>query len=213
MKFIVSLLLCTLCAGVFAAEADVVVAGSFPGKALLIINGGAPRAVAIGRSTPEGVKVLSIDGDAVTFSVGNGPRQTLRPGERVARVAASRGGGELILPADRGGHFRTAGSINGTRVNFLVDTGATLVSMGRSDARRAGIDYTAGNRSMAQTANGITAIWLVRINTLKIGDIVLHNVEAAVHDHDLPVTLLGMSALGRMELRNDGRRLIMRRRY
>lgn len=190
-----------------------VVAGSFPGKALLVIDGGTPRAVRVGSTTPEGVKVIAVEGGAVTFTIGTGPRQTLRPGERVARLETAGSGGELALVADSGGHFRTAGQVNGARIDFLVDTGATLVSLGRSDARRAGVDYAEGQRAVSQTANGATAIWLVKLDSLKIGGMVLRNVDAAVHEHDLPFALLGMSALGRMELRNDGQKLIMRRRY
>jgi len=196
-----------------AAEVpDVVVAGTFPGKALLMIDGGPPRTVAVGKRTLEGVRVLAVEGDAVTFEV-DGQRQTLRPGDRVARTAAGRGGGEVVLSADQGGHFRTEGRINGARVEFLVDTGATLVSIGAADARRAGIDLGSGRRAIAETANGRTPIWLVKVDALQIGELTLHNVDAAVHQHDLPATLLGMSALGRFELRHEGQQLRLRKRF
>ena len=202
-----------LAAGTVAAEGpEVVVAGTFPGKAVLIIDGGAPRAVAVGSTTAGGVRVLAVEGDRVTFEV-EGRRQTLRAGESVARLDSTGDTKELVLSADAGGHFQVAGQVNGARVSFLVDTGATLVSLGVSDARRAGIDYKSGRRARAQTANGVTGIWLVRLDTLRLGSMVLHNVDAAVHDHELPAALLGMSALGRMDLRNDGQRLVMRRRY
>lgn len=196
----------------FAEDPDVVVAGTFPGAALLVIDGAAPISVRVGQRSREGVKVLAVDGDVVTFEV-NGVRETARIGERVARMASSGGSGPLVLTADKGGHFRVDGRINGARVDFLVDTGATLVSIGRSDARRAGIDYLSGQRAMAQTANGTTAIWLVNVDSLRLGSATLHNVQAAVHEHDLPVALLGMSALSRFDLRNDGQRLLLRRRY
>lgn len=199
-------------APLFGAAPDVVVAGVFPGKALLIIDGGPPRAVAVGTRTAEGVRVVAIDGDAVTYEV-EGERRSLRPGERVARVASARGSAELVLAADARGHFRTAGLVNGARVEFLIDTGATLVSLGMSDARRAGIDFTRGQRALAQTANGVTPIWRVRVDALRIGDVVLHNVEAAIHEHDLPAALLGMSVLGRFDVRHEGQRMVMRRRY
>ena len=60
---------------------DVVVAGTFPGKALLIIDGVPPRAVAVGQRTA-GVRVVSVEGDLVTFEI-DGQRQSLRPGDRV----------------------------------------------------------------------------------------------------------------------------------
>ncbi|MCB1954904.1 MAG: TIGR02281 family clan AA aspartic protease [Rhodocyclaceae bacterium] len=190
---------------------DVIVAGSFPGAAVLVIDGGAPTTVRVGR-VARGVKVLAVDGDAVTFEIA-GQRQTLRAGERVANLATSSGSGSLVLHADSGGHFRTGGQINGARVEFLLDTGATFVSMGRSDAQRAGIDYAAGRRAVAQTANGNTGIWLVKVDQLNLGSLTLHNVDAAVHDDNLPVVLLGMSALSRFELRNEGQRMFLRQRY
>ncbi|MCB1897417.1 MAG: TIGR02281 family clan AA aspartic protease [Zoogloeaceae bacterium] len=199
-------------ASVGAQAPDVVVAGTFPGKALLMIDGGAPRAVAVGQRTAEGVRVIAVEGDMVTFEVG-GQRQSLRTGDRVAHVASGETGGELVLSADSGGHFRTQGRINGASVEFLVDTGATLVSIGRSDAMRAGIGHADGRRAVAQTANGSTSIRLVTVDALKIGGVTLHNVQAAVHEHDLPVSLLGMSALARFDLRHDGTRLHMRKRY
>ncbi|MCB1889220.1 MAG: TIGR02281 family clan AA aspartic protease [Rhodocyclaceae bacterium] len=195
-----------------ADDVDVIVAGAFPGAALLLIDGGAPRTVRVGQRSPEGVKVLAVRGDSVSFEVG-GRRETLRVGERAANLATPEGQGPMTLMADTGGHFRADGHINGARVQFLVDTGATFVSIGRSDARRAGIDYASGRRAVAQTANGRTGIWLVKIDQLRLGPTTLHNVDAAVHDADLPVALLGMSALSRFELRNEGDRLTLRRRY
>lgn len=210
-RALLGLLAGLLCTGLHA-EPDVVVAGTFPGKALLVIDGAAPRAYGVGERTPQGVRIIAVEGNAVTFELG-GEQQTLRPGERVARLGGGAGRSELVLAADARGHFRTRGQVNGASVEFLVDTGATLVSLDANDARRAGVDFTRGRRALAQTANGTTPIWLVRLDSVRVGGVVLHNVDAAVHEVDLPVALLGMSALGRFELRHDGQRLIMRRRY
>lgn len=192
--------------------ADVVVAGVFPGKAVLMIDGGAPRAVAIGESW-SGVYVIAVDGQSVTFEA-DGRRSTLRVGEQVARqgndASARR---SLSVSADSRGHFFLEGRVNGAGVRFLVDTGASLVSLGRDDARRAGLDYRAGRPIRTQTANGAAKAWLVRIDELRIGGLVLHGVDAAVHERDLPFALLGMSALNRMEISRESTVLTLKQRY
>ncbi|WP_235027078.1 retropepsin-like aspartic protease family protein [Cognatazoarcus halotolerans] len=192
--------------------AEVVVAGVFPGKAVLMIDGGAPRAVAIGESR-SGVRVLAIEGQTVTFEV-DGKRSTLRVGEQVARqgnnASADR---SLSVSADARGHFFLDGRVNGAGVRFLVDTGASLVSLGRDDARRAGLDYRAGQLIRTQTANGAARAWLVRVDELRIGGLVLHGVDAAVHERELPFALLGMSALNRMEISRESTVLTLKQRY
>jgi aspartyl protease family protein len=99
-------------------------------------------------------------------------------------------------------------------VRFLVDTGASLVSISADDAKRAGIDYLSGQRALSQTASGVTTIYRVKLDTIKIGDVVLYNVDAAVHTSGrLPIALLGMSFLNRMEMRRDADSLTLTRRY
>jgi aspartyl protease family protein len=105
--------------------------------------------------------------------------------------------------------------INGAAsVRFLVDTGASVVSIGADDARRAGINYLAGQRAYSQTASGLAPIYRVKLDTLKIGDITIYNVDAAVHTSgQLPIGLLGMSFLNRMEMKRDGAMLTLTRRF
>lgn len=98
-------------------------------------------------------------------------------------------------------------------MNFMVDTGATLVSLGRSDALKAGIDFTKGDPGISQTANGPVRVWRVRLDTVRVGDVTLHNVEGTVNSGDLPFVLLGASFLNRMEMRRDGATLMLRQRY
>ena len=95
----------------------------------------------------------------------------------------------------------------------MVDSGASMVSMGPSDAKRAGIDYLAGNKTYANTANGVALAYHVRLNKVQVGDIVLYNVEGLVHENiNLPVVLLGMSFLGRLDMRREGDMLTLSKR-
>jgi aspartyl protease family protein len=99
-------------------------------------------------------------------------------------------------------------------VRFLVDTGATMVSMGVEDARRAGVNYLAGTRGYAQTANGVASVFKVKLGSVKVGDIALTDIDGIVHESaSLPIVLLGMSFLGQLEMRNQGDSLTLTKRY
>ena len=192
--------------------ADVGLAGLFPGKALLTINGGAPRIVAIGVATEEGVKVLSVQGETATVEV-DGKKRVLRVGQNVASQSSGSGPASATLTADAAGHFLTTGNVNGTTIRFIVDTGASTISIGASDARRIGIDPSKGQMGYSQTANGVTQVSLVKLNSVRVGDIVLNNVDATVHQQDLPFALLGMSFLNRMEMQRNGETMTLKQRY
>lgn len=191
---------------------DVALVGVFPGKALLTVNGSAPRTVAVGSKTADGVKVLAAGGDTATIEV-DGKKRVLRIGQNVTVRASSGGWATAVLTADGRGHFLTAGAINGTSVRFLVDTGASMIAMGAGDARRVGVDPSKGEKGFAQTANGVAEISRVRLNSVRVGDIVLNDVEATVHQHDMPVVLLGMSFLNRMEMQRNGSTMTLKKNY
>jgi aspartyl protease family protein len=198
-----------------AAAADINVVGLTAGKAVVSINGGKPRTLAVGQVTPEGVKLISASSEAATFEV-DGKRRTLAAGEgaAVATTVFGGGGDRVILNADSRGHFVTIGVVNGVSLQFMVDTGATAVVLPSSDARRAGINYLAGTRALTQTANGVVAVYNIKLDTLRVGDITLNNVDASVIESDrLPFALLGMSFLNRMEMRREGTTLTLIRRY
>ncbi|MBL0168463.1 MAG: TIGR02281 family clan AA aspartic protease [Propionivibrio sp.] len=205
-------LLCLWLIAPFAHAADVGLAGLFPGKALLTINGGPPRIVSIGVRTDEGVTVLSVEGETATLEI-DGKKRVLRVGQNVASQSSGSGPATAVLTADGRGHFVTTGNINGTSVRFLVDTGASMISLGAADARRIGIDASKGQVGYTQTANGVTQVTLVKLNAVRVGEIVLNNVDATVHQHDLPIALLGMSFLNRMEIQQNGETMTLKKRY
>jgi aspartyl protease family protein len=195
-----------------AGGADVGLAGVFSGKALLTINGGAPRIVAVGAKTREGVSVIGIEGDTATIEV-DGKRRVLRVGQNVTEQASASGPAKVVLTADSRGHFNTTGYINGAAIRFLVDTGASLIALGAGDARRIGLDPGKGVRGVVNTANGQVVVSVVKLNSVRVGDIVMNNVDATIHQHDLPFALLGMSFLNRMEMQRSGDSMTLIRRY
>ncbi len=192
---------------------DVSVLALFEGKALLAVDGGKPRTMRAGE-TYSGVRLVSANSEEAVVSV-NGKRQRLRIGEGIYSTASVPSGHVTVtLTPDVRGHFITSGTINGASMSFLVDTGATMVSMGLEDARRAGVNYLEGTRGQSQTANGVTPVYKVKLGSVKLGDIALNDVDGVVHQNSsLPVVLLGMSFLGQLEMRREGKSLTLTKRY
>ena len=204
-----ALALCLVSGG--AAAQDVGLAGVLGSKALLMIDGGEPQAVAVGQSLA-GVKVISVQGEQAVVETG-GKKRPLRVGQHAIGAAPADGSGMIVMTADNQGHFYATGSVNGAAVRFLVDTGATMVSLGANDARRIGLDFNRGQKSMTQTANGQTMVSKVKLDTVRIGDVTLHNVDALIHQTEMPMALLGMSFLNRMEMQRDGSTMTLRKRF
>ncbi|HEX6978858.1 MAG TPA: TIGR02281 family clan AA aspartic protease [Alphaproteobacteria bacterium] len=115
--------------------------------------------------------------------------------------------GTVALRASSRRHFRVVAEVNGQRVQFLVDTGASDVALTRSDARRIGIDPDRLTYNLPyRTANGTSFGAAVRIDRIAIGDIVVEDVAGHVAAGELGQSLLGMSFLGRLsgfEVRGD----------
>ncbi len=195
-----------------AAATGVAVAGVFSGKALLVIDGGAPTIVHVGQTTAEGVRLVSVEGGAVVVEL-DGKRRSIRMGQHVVSQKGGDGPPETKLVADSRGHFQAQGAINGRSTRFVVDTGATMVSMGAGDASRMGIDWRKGQPGMVQTANGQVRAWRVLLDSVRVGEITINGVEGLVHESDLPVVLLGMSFLSRTEMRNEGTTMTLKKRF
>jgi aspartyl protease family protein len=192
--------------------ANVGLAGLFPGKVLLTIDGGAPRIVAVGARTSEGVRVLGVEGDTATLEI-DGRKRVLRVGQNVAEQAPGQDSAKAVLTADAQGHFLTTGTVNGTPVRFMVDTGATLIAIGAGDAQRIGIDPGKGTRGVSDTANGQVVVSRVRLDTVRIGDVVLNGVDAVVFPHEQSPALLGMSFLNRTEMQRSAGTMTLIKRY
>lgn len=194
------------------AAADVVLVGMIGAKAIVAINGGAPRTIATGQKVADGVLLVSVEKDAATFEI-DGKKRTLRMGQAYVQAASS-DKQSVTLKADPRGHFITTGSINGGSVRFLVDTGATLIALPASDARRLGINYLKGQRGTVQTANGIAIAYRIKLDSVRIGDVEVANVDAAVGENDaMGTALLGMSFLNRMEMKRDGDSMTLTKRF
>ena len=198
-----------------AAHAEsVALAGMLGSKALLVVDGSAPKSVAAGE-THQGVKVISTSGDQAVIEQ-SGKRVTLRVGE--APVSMSGGGGSargtrIVLMAGSGGHFMTAGQINGKAVQFMVDTGATSIAMSSLDAERAGINYKSGQPVNMSTANGMAQGYRVKLASVRINDVEVYDVDAVVTPQAMPFMLLGNSYLTRFQMTRDNDQMTLVKRY
>jgi len=191
---------------------DVSVVALFPGKAMLVVDKGKPRTLRAGE-TYAGVTLISSTSEEAIVSI-NGRQQRLHIGEGVySALSVQNERATVVLMPDKNGHFVSSGSINGASIRFLVDTGATMVSMSVEDARRAGVNYLAGERGYSQTANGVTSVYKVKLGQVTLGDITLRDIDGVVHENALPVVLLGMSFLGKLEMRREGGSLTLTKRY
>ena len=118
----------------------------------------------------------------------------------VTAAQPSTGSRTVVIAPGRGGHFRVEGRVDGRRVSFMVDTGASVIAFKAEDAAMLGIrpadrDYSA----MVRTANGAVRVAPVELSTVEIEDLEVHNVAAVV----LPAgvaseNLLGLSFLRRL---------------
>ena len=117
--------------------------------------------------------------------------------------------GELTLARNRAGHYVAEGEINGRRVTFLLDTGATWVALPLALGRELGLKR--GAAVTLQTANGPAAGYQTRLASVRLGPLELRDVAAVMADGlDADVVLLGMSFLKRVEFTQREGKLILR---
>jgi len=194
-----------------ARAADISVVGLFPGKAVLVVDGAAPKTYSVGNVIGSGVRLIAAtDADATIET--NGKRLTIAIGEHVNRSGAT-GQSSVTLQADGQGHFITQGQINGGSVRMLIDTGATMIAMPAADARRLGINYKSGKIGYTSTANGTAQVYVVKLDSVRIGDLELNQIDAVVQENGLPIVLLGNSFLNRTDMRRDGEQMTLTKRF
>jgi len=212
-RFLACALLLALAPSLCGAT-DISLFALFKDKAILKIDG-ARRVLAAGEVSPEGVKLVSADPETneAVVEIGGKP-QTLHLGV-VISAFQSAARESVTLYAGSGGHFFADGAINGQPVRFLVDTGATTVALSSRDATRLGIDFKRfGARGFSQTASGIAKMYGLRLKQVSIGNVTLYDVEAGIIEGNFPTEpLLGMSFLSSFEMKREGDRLELTRRY
>ncbi|CAN7602451.1 retroviral-like aspartic protease family protein [Acidovorax sp. LjRoot66] len=194
-----------------AADQSIALAGVLGSKALLVVDGSAPRAVGPGE-THQGVKVLSVTRDEATVEV-QGTRRLLRLGESPVALGSSGSGKRIVLMADNQGHFVNTGTINGKQMKYMVDTGASVVAIGRPDAERMGIKVDDSQKVIMSTANGSATGWRVRLNSVRLGDVEVLGVTAVIMPEGMPFVLLGNSFLTQFQMTRTNDQMVLEKRH
>ncbi|MDM0083901.1 TIGR02281 family clan AA aspartic protease [Variovorax sp. J31P179] len=211
-KPLLALLFAAACA--LAQAQSVTLTGTIGSRAILIVNGGAPKTLAIGESF-QGVKLVSLQGEQATVEA-EGKRVALRMDTPVSIGGggpAGGGGTRIVLPASSGGHFMAQGAINGRSVNFMLDTGATTIALSAADAQRIGLDFSKGQPVRMNTANGMSQGYRVKLGSVRVGDVEVYDVDAIVSPEPMPYILLGNSFISRFSMRRDADQMVLEKRF
>ncbi len=184
------------------------VVGLFKDKAIVTIDG-KQRVLSKGKTSPEGIELISANSREAIIQV-DGEQRTLQLGTHIGSEFTSDVRKKTVTIApNTSGMYMVNGSINGFQVEFLVDTGATLISMNKHEANRIGLNYRLeADTGSTYTASGIDTVYLMTLDKVRVGDIELSDVDASIHDGDHPrVILLGNSFLGKVDLLREGKLL------
>jgi aspartyl protease family protein len=212
-SLVVAVQLLAAAAGAHAAS-SVMLTGTIGSRAILIVNGAPPKTVAVGE-TFQGVKLVSLQAEQAVVEL-EGKRVNLRMDTPVSiggGAGSGGGGNRIVLPADSRGHFMTQGAINGRTVTFMLDTGATSIALSAADAQRIGLDYSKGQRIQMNTANGVSSGYRLRLQSVRVGDVEVYDVEAIVSPQPMPFVLLGNSFINRFSMRRDADQMVLEKRY
>ncbi|MDR7148267.1 aspartyl protease family protein [Hydrogenophaga palleronii] len=195
-----------------ALAQQVALAGLSANRALLVIEGASPRFMSPGQ-TSQGVKLVSAQGDVAVIEV-EGRRQILRVGDAPVHVGgrAVVGGQRIVLTADASGHFLPQGQINGRSVQFMVDTGATLIAISESEARRLNLNFETGRPVRISTANGTVNAYQIQLSSVRVGDVQVYDVAAVVAPQPMPFVLLGNSFLTRFQMQRQNDQMTLEKR-
>ncbi len=209
----VMLVSATLLVTLPAQAQEVNIHGLSDGRAVASVGPGKPKVLRPGDTLTEGIKLIRADSLSATFFI-HGKKQSFTMGQNIAVSATTSSAAEVTLIADAAGHFFAEGTINGGSIRFLVDTGASKVFLSAQDARRLGIDYLKGQAAYSETAGGTIRVYRVKLDTVRIGEVSVSNVDAVVSEKDpMSFALLGMSFLNRMRMDRDGDQLTLTKRF
>lgn len=185
------------------------VVGLFKDKAVIIIDG-KQHVLRKNTTSPEGVTLISANSNEAILEV-DGEQKSYTLGNQVSIKFSETEPGRTVSIAPTNELYLVNGSINDFQVQFLVDTGASSVAMNRQTAKRLGLNFRMdGQEGLSETASGYSKIYVVNLEKVTVGDIVLEDVEGVVHDSEFPrIILLGNSFLSKVHLRREGQLLLL----
>lgn len=178
------------------------VLGLFRDKAVVKING-KQSMLKVGDEAKDGIRLVRSNARLAVIEI-NGENRKFGLGSQVSTSLSKPKSAIVRIPSHRG-MYKTSGLINGRSVDFLVDTGASIIAMARPTADKLQIRYLeTGIPMKVSTASEMKNAWQVKFNSVTVGEITLHQVDGTVIDtvHDQEI-LLGMSFLGRVKFSQD----------
>jgi aspartyl protease family protein len=185
------------------AVVPVEIVGLFKDMAVIRAGGG-EKLLRVGETTPQGVTLVSATSREAVVAW-QGTQHTLGLSKQVAGQYAEAQVSEVAIPADDLGQYRIRGAINNHYVDFLIDTGASVVALSSAQAEALGINYRQGQRGSVQTAQGNAESYFMNLKQITVAGITAHNVQAAIITGQYPVDiLLGMSFLKQVSIRESG---------
>ncbi len=197
---------------VWSDTLNIVVVGLFSNQAVLKINK-QQHLLKVGKTSPEGVKLIFATSQSAILEV-EGVQKKYLLGSQVGGHYAPAAKQPMVSIWPNQGMYLTVGSVNGYSVEFLIDTGASVVAFNAETAKRLGLEYLDAPAGMVQTASGTEKAYQVTLDNVQVGDIKLHNVEAVVLDGPQPEhALLGMTFLGEVEISRTNERMDLKKKY
>lgn len=195
-----------------SANNRVVVKGLFAGSAVLEVNGKA-HLLKEGKSTPEGITLLRATSKFAQIEQ-DGEIKKLALGREVGAVYAQNEPASVNLERQDDGHFITSGRINNRWVEFMIDTGATSVTLNSYTADLLGIEYANAETVEVATAQGNTDAYQVILGSVAVGDVLLTNVRAFIIRGRFPqMILLGNTFLSRVNMRIENTAMTLQAKY
>ena len=192
---------------------DIQVMALFSDKAMVKINN-QQHLLRVGDSAKSGVKLIKATSKYAVLEI-EGKQSKYTLGNRVTTTYAEPKKKKTLIYQDSNGMYNTTGSINDQAVDFLVDTGASSIAISSNLAKRLGLQYRlTGTETFVETASGIEKAYSIKLDRVKVGEILLRNVSALVIQGSDPRTpLLGMSYLGRLNIINEGQVMKLEEKY
>ena len=197
---------------VWSQDLQILVMGLYRDHAVLEINQ-QQHFLSVGQRTPEGVTLISANSNQAILDIA-GRQGVFELNNRVGAMYSAPVEMPVVSIWPTNGMYLTSGSVNGYTVDFMVDTGASVIAINGETAKRLGLDYLNANQIGVRTASGVELAYSIELESVQLGDISLENVAAVVIDGPEPQrALLGMSFLNECDMERKGERLDLRQKF
>ena len=196
----------------FSTASVVRVVALFPDKAMVTIDG-QRHLMRVGGRTVKGVKLVNADSKVAVLEI-DGRRQRFTLSRDTSGGISEPDVKRLRITRNNNGQYIYQGSINGRRIDMLLDTGANVVAMNSRDADRLGIRYKGSKKVQVETASSTVSAYQVNLPKVSLGGLQVNNVDATILEGSYPdKVLLGMSFLQHVRFSEVQGVMVLEARY